>query len=74
MLGDRSIRRQKVLGISRRLKPLHAICALACGAMRVLTAVVAIAALAVLHPGQDLPLRRAVTLELIRDDHPWHGL
>ena len=38
--------------------------------MRVLTAVVEIATLAVFDPGQDLALRRAVALQLIRDDDP----
>src|SRR5215831_16255315 len=42
--------------------------------MRILTAVVEIATLAVFDPGQDLALGRAVALELIRDDHPWHVL
>ena len=47
------------------LEPLPPILALARGAMRVLTAVVQIATLAVFDPGQDLALRRAVALELI---------
>ena len=38
--------------------------------MRVLTAVVEIATLAVFDPRQDLTLRRAVALQLIRDDDP----
>jgi hypothetical protein len=42
--------------------------------MRVLTAVVEIPTLAVFHPRQDRALRRSVTLQLIRDDHPWHVL
>src|SRR5262245_3143915 len=42
--------------------------------MRVLTAVVEIATLALFHPGQDLPLRRAVALQLLRDAHPWDVL
>jgi hypothetical protein len=32
------------------------------------------ATLTVCHPGQDLPLRRAVALELIGDNHAWHVL
>jgi hypothetical protein len=39
--------------------------------MRVLTAVVQIATLAVFDPGQELALGRAVALELIRNDHSW---
>jgi hypothetical protein len=38
--------------------------------MRVLTAVVEGATLAMVHPGQALPFRRAVALQLIRDDDP----
>src|SRR5215470_7864716 len=53
---------------------LHAIFALACGAMGVLTPVVEVTTLPVFHPRQDLPFRRAVALQLIRNDHPWHIL
>src|SRR5262245_998779 len=42
--------------------------------MRVLTAVVAIAALAMLHPWQYLALRRTVALQLVRNDDPRHVL
>jgi len=37
--------------------------------MRVLTAVVEIAALAVLDPGQDLPLGGSVAAQFVRHDH-----
>jgi hypothetical protein len=70
MLGNGAIRRQKPLRMARRFKPLHAIFALPRGPMRVLTAVVEIATLAVFDPGQDLALRRAVALQLLRDDDP----
>src|SRR5215468_10160064 len=42
--------------------------------MGVLTPVIEVATLAMLHPRQDLALRRAVALELIGNDHPWHVL
>ena len=42
--------------------------------MRVLTAVVQRATLAVLDSGQDLALGRAVALQLIGDDDAWHVL
>ena len=58
--------------MSCRLEPLHAIRTLACGAMRVLTAVIEIATLTVFHSGQDLPCRRAIALELIRNDDARH--
>src|SRR5262245_9561263 len=74
VLGNGTIRGQKALGVSRRLEPLHAICSLACRAMRILTPVVEVTTLTVFDPGQDLPLSRAVALQLIRDDHPWHVL
>src|SRR5262245_27015802 len=74
VLGNRTIRGQKALGMPRRLEPLHAIFSLACGTMGVLTTVVQIATLPVLHPGQDLALGRAVALQLIGNDHPWYVL
>jgi len=74
VLGDGALRRQKPLGMSRRLQPLHAICALACRTMRVLTAVMQIATLAVFHSGQDLALRRAIALQLVCNDDPRHVL
>src|SRR5262249_2540838 len=74
VLGDGSIRRQKALGMSCGLEPLHAIFALACRAMRVLTPVVEVTTLPVFDPRQDLALGRAVALELIRNDDPRHVL
>src|SRR5262249_17661509 len=74
VLGNRSIRGQKALGMPRRLEPLHAILTLTRRTMRILTPVVQIATLAVFDPGQELPLRRAVALELIRDDDAGHVL
>ena len=42
--------------------------------MGVLTAVVEVTTLPVFDPRQDLPFRRAVALQLVGDDHPWHVL
>jgi DNA-binding XRE family transcriptional regulator len=42
--------------------------------MRVPTAVVEIAILAMFHPWQYLTLRCAVALQLIRNNYPWYGL
>src|SRR5262249_8565550 len=42
--------------------------------MGVLTPVVEVTTLPVFDPRQDLPFRRAVALQLIRNDHPWHVL
>lgn len=58
----------------RRLKPLNTILALPRRPMRVFAAVIAGATLPMCDPRQALPLRRAVALELIRDEHPWHVL
>jgi hypothetical protein len=56
VLGDGAIRRQKALRMSRRLKPLHAIFSLACGAMRVLATIIEVATLAMLNSRQNLAL------------------
>ena len=50
--GNRPIRGQKALGMTRRLKPLHAILTLTRGTMGILTPVVQITTLAMLHPGR----------------------
>src|SRR5262245_33034837 len=42
--------------------------------MRVLAPVIEGAALTVFHPGQNLPFRRAVALQLIRNDDPRYVL
>jgi hypothetical protein len=53
----------------RRLKSLHAPLPLAGGLVRVLGTVVEVAMLPMFHPRKDLPLRGAIALQLIRDDH-----
>ena len=55
VLGNRSIRRQKTLGMAGRFEPLHPILALPRRPMRVLTPVIEIPTLAMFHPGQYLP-------------------
>jgi len=52
VVGDRSVRRQKALGMPGRGEPLHTTLALTRGPMRVLTALMHLAALPVFHPGQ----------------------
>src|SRR5499427_6641661 len=74
VLGNRAIRGQEALGMPGGLEPLHAMLPLARRPMGVLTPVIEIATLAMFHPGGDLPFGRAITLELVRDDHPWHVL
>ena len=70
MMVNRPIRGEKLLRVSRGLEPLHAPFPLPRRLVRVLSAVIEIAVLAVLHTREDLALRRAVALELIRDDDP----
>jgi hypothetical protein len=42
--------------------------------MRMLAPVMEIPTLAMFHPREDLPFRRAVALEFICNEHPWHIL
>jgi hypothetical protein len=70
MLGNRPIRGEKPLRVSRGLESLHASFPLAGGLVGILRAIIEVAVLAVFYPGQDLPLRSAVALELISDDDP----
>jgi hypothetical protein len=72
MLGEGTIRGEKPLDMSWRLEPLHAPLPLPGGLVWILRAVVEIAMLAMFHIRQDLALCRAVALQLVRDDHPWH--
>jgi hypothetical protein len=60
------------LGMPGGFEPLHPILALARGAMRVFAPVIEVATLAMLHPGQELPLHHAVAPELIGDHHAWY--
>jgi hypothetical protein len=58
------------LGVSRRFEPLHPLFPLTRGLVGVLRAVIEIAALAMFHPRQEVPLRGTIALQLVRDDHP----
>src|SRR5262245_25027161 len=68
--GNRTICGEEPLGMPRRLKAPHAPFPLARRLVGVLGAAVQVAVLAVLHPGQNLPLRGTVAREFIRDDDP----
>jgi len=70
MLSNGTIGREELLGVPRRLEPLHAPLPLAGGLMGVLRAVIEIPMLAVLHPRQNLLLCGTIAFELVRDDHP----
>jgi hypothetical protein len=69
ILGNRTIGGEEPLGVPCGLKPLHAPFPLAGRLVGVLGTVVEIAMLAVFHPRQHLPLRRAIALELVCDEH-----
>ena len=71
---DGSIRREQPLGMPRGFKPLHPALALTRRPVRVLTAVIEIATLAMLDTGQNLAFGRRVALQFIRDDHARHVL
>jgi hypothetical protein len=73
-LRERSIRRQKSLGMAGRCAPLHAMRPLARRSMRVLAPVLEIPTLAMLAPWADPPLCRTIALHLVRQDDPWHVL
>jgi hypothetical protein len=72
MRRDETIGRKEPLGVTRRLKPLHAPLALAGGLMRVLCAVVEIAVLTMFYSRQSLPLSSTIALQRIGDDHARH--
>src|SRR6516165_4919466 len=74
VVGNGSIRRQKALGMPRRLQPLHTILTLTRGPMRVLAPVVERATLAMLDPGEALALGRAVALQLVGNEDAGHVL
>ena len=69
-----TIRREETLGVTRRLEPLHAAFALAHRLVGVFGTIVHSAGLPMFHTGPHLAHSRAVALELIRDEHPGHGL
>jgi len=71
MLGNRSIRGEKPLGVPWRLEPLHAPLSLAGGLVGVLRAVIQIPMLPMFHAWQELPLGGSITVQLVRDDDPW---
>jgi hypothetical protein len=58
--------------VSQRFEPLHAPLSLAGGLMRVFRPVIQVPMLSMFHTGQDLALRRTITRQFIRNDHPRH--
>jgi hypothetical protein len=74
MLANGAMRRQEALRLRGGLEALHLAFSPSGRLMRILGPVVEVAALAVLDPGQDLFLRRAIAAQLIRHDHAGHVL
>src|SRR5262245_30321484 len=66
--------RQAALGRPRGFAPLHALCALAWGALGGLTPLVEVTPLPVCRPREEVARRRAVALPLLRHAPPWHVL
>jgi len=69
VLGDGTIRGAKALGVAWRFAPLHTPLPLTGGLVGILGTVIEVFVLAVFHARQDLPLRGAIALALVRDDH-----
>ena len=69
---DGAIGREKALGMSWGLESPHAVFSLASRLVRIFCAVIQIPVLTMFHAGHNLPLGRAIAVELIRDDHPRH--
>ena len=74
VLGKRTVRGEQPLRMAGRWEPLHAIRALTHWPMRVLTAVIEVAAVPVFHPRQYFALGRVIALQFICDDDPWDVL
>jgi len=72
VLGHGTIGGEESLGVPRGLKPLQAPLPLAGRLVGILVAVIEVPVLAVLHSSKDLPLRRTIASQLIRNDHPRH--
>jgi hypothetical protein len=72
VLGNRTIRGQKSLGVPGGLEPLHASLLLAPGLVGVFRTIVEVAMLPMLHARQHLPLRSPIALQLIRDNDAGH--
>ena len=68
---DGTLRCQEPLGLSCGLTPRHPPLSLTWRLMRVFRPIVEIAMLPMFHPGEALPLRGPIALQLISDNHPW---
>ena len=74
VIMELTVRGEESLGMAGRLEPLHLPFSPSRRLVRDLGAVVEVAALPVLDPGQDLALGRAVTRQLVRHDDTRHVL
>ena len=60
---------EELLGMPRRLEPLHLSFSPSCRLVRDFSLVVEVMALSMFDPGQDLPLGRTIAPELVGHDH-----
>ena len=74
MLRDGPIGGKEPLGLTRRLKALHAPLALTGRLMRVLCTVIEVAMLTMFHPWQEFALSRSVALQFVSDDNARHDV
>ena len=72
VLRDGTIGGKEPLGLTERLKPLHATLALTSRLVRVFCTVIEVAMLAMFHPWQALARGGSVALEFIGDNHARH--
>jgi hypothetical protein len=74
MLRDGTIGSAETLGLAWRFKPRHAPFPLPGGLVGVFRAIVYVSVLPVLHTLEHLPLRGAIAVQLVGDNHPWDVL
>ena len=60
---------EELLGVPRRLEPLHLSFSSSCRLVRDLRPVVEVAALSMFDPGQGFPLSGIIAAQLVRHDH-----
>ena len=64
-----TVTEEKLLGMPRRLEPLHLSFSSSCRLVRDFSLVVEVTALSMFDPGQDLPLSGTIAAQLVRHDH-----
>jgi len=72
VLRERAISGEEPLGVTRGLKPVHALLPLPGGLVRILRPIIQIPVLAMFYPGEKLSLGGSVALQFIGDDDARH--